>query len=444
VEPPKAGLTRAGKAIRAALEEYGPEAAEQLRVARDGLLERVASGDGRSRRIGWPAAIRVRGRVLAGVAAMAVVLTGATLAWVRRPISFQVGGTDTSGKLGDVVESTGRDPATMEFSEGSSIVLGADARVRVLAAEANGARVLVENGGMDVSIMHRRRASTRWRFEAGPFHVAVTGTKFHLAFNPKDRGLSVDTTEGAVVVSGACLDGPRTVSAGDRLRVACPATAPPDPSAPTAAPARATMAPAATAPAASTTVAANGPQRGPATDLEGRLEPADNVPPGALVPAPRASGRDRWRPLLAAGQLAEGLRAAEDSDFSRVLRVANQKELAALGDAARLSGHVAHATEALLSLRQRHPGTPEAATAAFTLGRIAFERRRAYDEAARWFAAYLSEAPRGPLMGDAVGRLMEARRRAGDRAGARSDAERYLRRFPEGPYAPEARVVLAD
>ena len=80
----------------------------------------------------------------------------------------------------------------------------------------------------------------------------------------------------------------------------------------------------------------------------------------------------------------------------------------------------------------------------FSLGRIAFERRGAYPEAVRWFSVYLAELPQGPLMGDAVGRLMEARQRAGDRTGARADAARYLQRFPEGPYAPEARAMLSE
>jgi len=99
---------------------------------------------------------------------------------------------------------------------------------------------------------------------------------------------------------------------------------------------------------------------------------------------------------------------------------------------------------ALGSLRKRFPGSANAAAAAFSLGRIAFERRGAYAEAVRWFSTYLSEAPNGPLMGDAVGRLMEARERQGDRAGARSDAEQYLRRFPRGPYAPLAKRLLQE
>ena len=39
---------------------------------------------------------------------------------------------------------------------------------------------------------------------------------------------------------------------------------------------------------------------------------------------------------------------------------------------------------------------------------------------------------------------MEARQRAGDHSAARRDAERYLQRFPEGPYAGTARVILAE
>ena len=41
-------------------------------------------------------------------------------------------------------------------------------------------------------------------------------------------------------------------------------------------------------------------------------------------------------------------------------------------------------------------------------------------EAASWFETYLREQPSGPLMGDAFGRLMEARLRAGDATRARA------------------------
>jgi len=39
--------------------------------------------------------------------------------------------------------------------------------------------------------------------------------------------------------------------------------------------------------------------------------------------------------------------------------------------------------------------------------------------------------------------LMEARLRSGDTTGARASAEQYLRRFPGGPYAGEARGIMS-
>jgi TolA-binding protein len=245
--------------------------------------------------------------------------------------------------------------------------------------------------------------------------VDVTGTRFRVDWNPEQRSFGLELKEGSVIVGGDCLPAPRRVQRGDSLRVSC-------------------------GPAAATT----------ATKAEVPA-PAPAAVEAKAVPARVIAHRDThatddadWRALVAAGHYAEGVRAAEHVGWSRVCRSAIAVELLALADAARLSGATSRAVEALLALRQRFPGTTSAATGAFSLGRLAFEKRGAYSEAARWFATYLNEQPQGPLMGDAIGRLMEARDHAGDRTGARRDAERYLQRFPDGPYAGTARVILAD
>ena len=146
---------------------------------------------------------------------------------------------------------------------------------------------------------------------------------------------------------------------------------------------------------------------------------------------------------MAGGRLLDGLRAAERVSFDQVCRVATEKELLALADAGRFFGPSKRAVAALTALRQRFPGSPDARTAAFTLGRIAFESEHDYGKAAGWFETYMREEPRGPLMGDAFGRLMEARLHAGDGAGARASAQQYLRRFPGGPYSSEAIGILS-
>lgn len=424
-----------GETIRDALAREC-DSSEPIRVARAELLHHVTLG---ARRREFPLLAYVASRpwrfaALLGAAACAF---GAWL-WLGRPISFDVGAGSIAGRIGDVVQAQSGEPLPLRFSEGSSILLHDGGRVRVLAADAAGARVLLENGEADVAIAHRTRRSTRWSFEAGPFHVLVTGTKFKVAWNAAKQAISVATNEGSVLVSAPCLDAPRAVRKGDRAELSChKTTRVPD--------------------AAGLVAAANAqpnpsPSQNPNPNLLTPLAPArsaaqrarleGSTDPGTSAPAPASD--DSWRAPLRAGLLAEALRAAESAGFGAVCEQASSAELLSLADAARLSGSAARATEALRALRRRFPHSGEAATAAFALGRIAFDQRADYADAARWFKTYLDQLPNGPLMGDAAGRLMQARSRQGDRSAARAEAESYLRRFPLGPYASEARRIISE
>lgn len=392
-----------------------PRAADELRQARAGFLQEVdlrrATGhwpttSARRRLLWWP--------MLLGAAAAAAV----TMLWLRgRPIEFRVGAS-RAGSLDVAIEPAPGGTIPVTFSEGSTLNIHDGGRIRVLSLEREGARVLVENGVVDASITPRRSVKTRWNFDVGPYRVTVNGTRFSLAFVARNQSLRVVTQEGRVTVSGGCLRAPRAVSAGESLDASCtPLDGPPAPSG------RSTTTP---PPAAQPRTAALSPDQMAAT--RGR----DSRP------------SEQWRDLLAAGQLEGGLRAAERRSLPKVCNMATTHELLALADAARFFGPSRHAVTALTALRRRFPGSMEAATAAFMLGRVLQDKDRAYVEAATWFETYLREQPSGPLMGDAFGRLMETRRRAGDQPGARTSAEQYLRRFPKGPYASEARGILSQ
>jgi len=404
----KEGLTNVGARVRDLLAD-DPRAGDEIRRGRAAFLDEVerrntAAGFRRSSR-------RRHGRWLA-LALSAAAAAGVVALWIgSRPARFEIGEA-RPGRLGDVVEAAPGSSTPVAFSEGSTLVLHDGGRIRVLSLEAGAARVLVEEGVVEASIAHRKGARTRWDFEAGPYRVTVTGTKFRLAFRAGDRSLRVSTQEGAVVVAGGCLEAARTVSAGESLAPACPPRqAPPAEDG-------------AVAPAAPTT------------------EPVRAQAIKAARAAP-VQANDRWRELLAGGRLQDGLRAAERANFDQVCRTATAKELLALADAGRFFGPSRRAVTALIALRQRFPGSSDAGTAAFTLGRIVFEQEHAYARAADWFETYLREQPAGPLMGDAFGRLMEARLRSGDGPSARASAQQYLRRFPEGPYSSEARGILS-
>ena len=340
------------------------------------------------------------------LALSASVAAGAAALWIwTRPPTFEIGEARPGG-LGDVVEASDGRVVPVSFSDGSALVLRDGGRIRVLTLDAAAARVLVEAGVVDASIVHRQARKTRWEFEVGPYRVTVTGTKFRIAFRAGDGSLRVSTESGQVVVAGGCLEAPATVGAGENLETSC------------------------------------APRQGPAPD-ETALVPAPPPDATPTVKTNQLNQLERWRQLLAAGRLLDGLRAAERASFDQVCRVATEKELLALADAGRFFGPPKRAVAALIALRQRFPGSPDAGTAAFTLGRIAFENGHDYGKAADWFETYMQEQPRGPLMGDAFGRLMEARLHSGDGAGARASAQQYLRRFPGGPYSSEARGILS-
>jgi hypothetical protein len=133
------------------------------------------------------------------------------------------------------------------------------------------------------------------------------------------------------------------------------------------------------------------------------------------------------------------VREAEAESVSHVLSTRSLADLRAVGDAARYQGNAGLARAAYKAIRARFPSSAEAHTAAFVLGRVAEEQDQAADEALRWYDRYLAEAPGGELAGNALGRKMILVSKLQGRDAARPLADRYLQRFPSGPYAAAAR-----
>jgi TolA-binding protein len=173
---------------------------------------------------------------------------------------------------------------------------------------------------------------------------------------------------------------------------------------------------------------------------------APETPPPPVVahaaPPPAPPAPPGWRELAAHGDdraaLARALPAFDDE-----CQRASASDLMKLADLARAGADAAHERAAWLAVRSRFPRTEQATTAAFLLGRGAFDEAT-FTEAARWFRAVVAEAPEGALAQDAAGRLIEAEQRAGNDDGARQAAQRYLQRYPSGPAAGLALRVLGQ
>jgi TolA-binding protein len=423
------------------LERLGRLAAE----SQDARLDELVDLDVARRRFAaTPPKPRVTARVtvVAGVviglaAAMALFVMGGNRQ--AASLTFRVGDSHRVGNVDAWLEAPREKALPLRFSDGTEVRLEPRARARVTRLEATGATVNMESGRANVAVAKRKGAA--WRVAVGPFVIEVTGTRFDVDWDAANDSLALRMHEGSVTVSGCVFGQGRAIVAGETVRASCRepqleisrrATIPAD----------GKKEPAATG--------VDGDRAQPSKGVESPASGASSAHP-ETHPEPRAKdaittskGAVDWRELARNGRHSAAVDVAEATGFAAQCAQASAEDLVALGDAARYSGRLARAMEAYRAVRERFPGHERSAVAAFALGRIAFDQQRDYAGAARWFRAYISEQPGGRLDRDASGRLMESLSRAGDTAGARAEAKRYLERYPDGPHAEMARRLVAE
>ncbi len=366
-----------------------------------------------------------------------LAVAGAVAIWwgisvTNAPLSFAV--AERPGALGQSLEAPSDRELPLRFSDGSSVAVARGARVKVTSLDARGATVQIERGRANVDVRHRGR--TRWRLRAGAFQVAVTGTRFSIDWEDRSEALTVVMTEGTVEVSGGHLVGgsPITVTAGQRFHVTARASR--------WTLAAATLSDSASESPAEPAVAAIPTAPSPAEGLPLPTEapPAVTPPPVRTGGSPAATASRSWQALARSGRYQEALKTVERAGFDRACVRLGADDLVQLGDAARLARNPARAEQAYRMARKRFPGVDRPV---FALGLIAFEQRRDFRAAARWFDIYVRQYPNGPLAREALGRGMESWHRAGDAPRARHAARDYLADAPTGPYAPLARQIAA-
>ncbi|MEZ4232774.1 MAG: FecR domain-containing protein [Polyangiaceae bacterium] len=370
--------------------------------------------------------------VLAGALGAAAAVLISWWMTLERPLDASLGDQRLTG--GSWVATTDSErPVT--FSDGSRLTLKRSARGRVLRLAEHGASFALERGTIHAQVVPHE--NNHWVVAAGPFEVLVTGTEFDASWDPETEALTVQMQHGSVQISGACLDGPRTLSGDQRGQFSCALPAPSAVPAPK--PHLEALAAHENAEIPAEPGAETSHPRRPESVASGDPAPPPAAPSSAPSAA-RAPGED-WQALARAGRFKAALAAAEAHGFSSLCTSLPADQVLELGNVARLAGNPARASEAYTSARQRFGGSSAAATAAFQLGRLAFDGSRDYAGAQRWFAAYLSERPGGGLAQEALGRLMESEHHLGDASSASLHAAEYLKRFPHGPHAALAHGI---
>lgn len=325
---------------------------------------------------------------------------------------------------------------SVAFVDNSKVVLKKGSTARILSEEGHGVHFLLEQGVAHVNVIHYD--DTNWVMDVGPYKVNVVGTTFTLSWVPQTQVFSLTLDEGAVEVFGPMVEDGRRISHKEtftasvlkgtvEIRSAEPVKLAldkedVDEKAPLGAPVAATS--------TVTKRHSSAPHQG-----KNRKDFAQR---------PQASNKKMvsWQEMNRQGKFSDVVKNAKTQGIGGVLASKPVSELMALGDAARLVKEWQLANETYMALRKRAPGSKNASTAAFSIGKIAFDTHKHYGVAAQWLETYLTEDPSGRLAREALGRLMEAHQKMGNLSGAQSAAHQYMQKYPAGPHVDVAVDIL--
>ena len=398
-----------------------------------------------------------RTRVFVGVAAVAGALAAAVLIMIfigGGSLTATLGDDERPIEVGEWISAPADSPVPILFSDGSSVELQPLSGARIVEIGENGARFLLEKGIADVSVTHSD--DTLWVFDVGPYEVEVTGTEFKVAWDPAEQSFLLDLLDGGVVVSGPMVASGRAINEGETFRVWVGESRMEIAS-------RGLLEESSGVISQETLVEDNDEAQTkqekiaieevledstdensettqkPRTTNEESASSVISQTGSDVLDEPEAT---TWRELIRAGQYAAAVSQAEEAGFESVTGGCTASELLSLGDAARLSRKWERADQCYKKVREGFEDTRHATTAAYSLGRMAFDQQYLYAKSIHWLEVYLSESNGGGLAREALGRLMEARFRAGDSSGAEETAARYLESYPNGPHAAYGHQLL--
>ncbi len=415
-------LTQATDLCRDSL---GPPTVAELDRGLDGFLARIALKKARPRGfVRWS---------LAGVAVALCTLVALQVASVLRKrwsageaptLAYRVDGG--SVLEGGYLRESGHAGMNVVFNEGSRLTLTPGTRGRLQVVDRDSAHVAIERGRASFRVAHK--SNRRWLIDVGPFLVTVTGTVFTVSWDPVSEEFDLRLREGSVVVSGPVSAGEIALRAGQRL--------------------------VANLAKVETVITEEAPEQASSEPSTAPPVPAATPPglqPSAPGPSPapvasavvKPTGDHQWNRKLASGQWDRILDEAKRIGVEATLSEASNEDLFALANAARYRHRFDLARSALLAERRRFPGSSRALEAIYLLGRVEESREAGTAQAIAWYDEYLTRAPTGPLVGEALGRKMTLTDTLEGPARARPLAEEYLRRFPKGNYAGSARELLA-
>lgn len=294
---------------------------------------------------------------------------------------------------------------TVSFDDGSRLEIHEGTRLSTKRADGNRVELALQRGGATFDI--KPGGPRMWVVDAGDVTVRVLGTRFTVLRGASDD-VRVVVERGKVLVENARLSGGSVILvAGQSVDVQGPSASPP-----AASSARLD------APDAKTPELAAALDEEPST-AGSALAVTTPAPGAAAVKAPAPSPKPRAAP-------------SAPEEPPTIL------DPMASADEARHTGRPRDAVAILEKVVAQRD--PQAALAAFTLGKIHADDLADPSTAGDWFERATTLGLPAALHEDASSRVVECYARAGRKADARAAAVRYRETFPQGRYLERVRA----
>ena len=383
--------------------------------------------------------------LFAAAAAAALLITLAALAAFligrEKPAQFWVGDTLAVSKKGLSLQATVEKPLPLKFTDGSQLQLEESSTGQIVDATTKKVKIVLNHGRISARI--KKNTGIKWTIKAGPYQVLVTGTKFSVFWSKEKALFDVNVKEGSVFITGNGLDNGLTLAAGNRLHInkkkGIMSLEPVEEKS------AEVLSSLQVQEAAGTTDQHQTSEEPPqAVDTEPVLEAKLDHAGDSEAQPKKEPGSAEWKGLVHQGKYSEAMKMVDKKKFSQLLATSGLSDLVQLADAARYAGKGDEAQKALMAIRDRFGETKRAKLAAFLLGRVALELNDNPHEGIKWLNTYLKEDPNGPLAEEALGRLIIAYMKSGQKKKASDCAESYLESYANGAFAEIAKTALEN
>ncbi len=385
-------------------------------------------------------------------------------------IPFRVGPGRVVGVIGRWIDSPSKEDTVLSFENGTGILLKRGASAQVVSSNQKSVQISLKGGELDANV--HGNGVTEWSIEAGPFRVNVVGTVFTVVWNQHDEIIDVKVDRGTVIVQGAEI-GNRgiQVSGGHHFRAyqktGLNAQMPINSHYynPKAVALMSTKIDRdngtvswVDGPDVEDSVVSSRPEGGAEKLSNDHRAQADafykkvsrstrrNMSDNLRNPrkSKAAMSKTKWLIYYKRAQYALALEEAEKLGIESLLKRLDIQNLWKLAHAAYAGGRDDIAVKTLIACRSRFGSHRKAKTSAFLLGRIYFDQAGDPITASKWFNTYLSEDPEGYYAEEALGRLIVIFDRNKNEMDAKRYAQDYLKKYPNGIFKENARLVFVN